>query len=223
MSGKLRYESQNNLPTSLFYSRSREKTYPFILGWVHPAHSRHSPLLIADVVSLTYSFKRENSPFLGTPEMSGKLRYECRLYLHTFTAPIALCSPIFSLLSCRSREKTIYTPLYPLPGNSRNEWQIEIWVANHFKIFYPYYIWSLSWTTYYLTMRNNPFGEKNNSTFSIALDDPSSILIKVLCIFAPTIIPTSLLTLLSYNAHTDLSNTTTMMMREKRILIILLN
>ena len=62
MSGKLRYEWQNNLPTSLFYSRSREKTYPFILGWVHPAHSLHSPLLVADVVSLLFSFKRENTP-----------------------------------------------------------------------------------------------------------------------------------------------------------------
>ena len=136
MSGKLRYEWQNNLPTSLFYSRSREKTYPFILGWVHPAHSLHSPLLVADVVSLLFSFKRENTPswelqkwvanwdmsadytctpsphpspfvrpyflswvvvqerklytrhytpFLGTPEMSGKLRYESQIILRYFT------------------------------------------------------------------------------------------------------------------------------------------
>ena len=126
MSGKLRYESQNNLPTSLFYSRSREKNIHFHLGFGAPCtfpafapfgrRCRLSSILVQE----------RKTPFLGTPEMSGKLRYECRLYLHTFTAPIALCSPIFSLLSCRSREKTIYTPLYPLPGNSRNEWQIEI-------------------------------------------------------------------------------------------------
>ena len=73
--------------------------------------------------------------------------------------------------------------------------------------------------TYYLNMQNNLFGEKNNSTFSIALGDPSSILTLILCIFALTIIPTSLLTLISYNAHPDLSNVTTTMTREKRILI----
>ena len=74
--------------------------------------------------------------------------------------------------------------------------------------------------TYYLNMQNNLFGEKNNSTFSIALGDPSSILTLILCIFARTIIPTSFLTLLLYNAHLYPSNVTTMMMtREKRILI----
>jgi hypothetical protein len=67
-------------------------------------------------------------------------------------------------------------------------------------------------------MQNNPVGETNNSTSSIALDDPSSILMKRLCIFALTIIPISFLILISYNVHPDLSNATTMT-REKRILI----
>jgi hypothetical protein len=66
-------------------------------------------------------------------------------------------------------------------------------------------------------MLNNPFGETNNSTYSIALDDPSSILMKRLCTFALTITPTSFLTLLLYNELLDLSNM--MMTREKRILI----
>jgi hypothetical protein len=69
-------------------------------------------------------------------------------------------------------------------------------------------------------MQNNRVGEKNSSAFSIALDDPSSISTKVLCIFVHTIIPTSFLILLSYNVHPDLLNAArTMMTREKRILI----
>ena len=139
------------------------------------------------------------------------------------TDPSPFGALIFSLELQLKRENYTHA-LFPLSGNSRNEWQIEIWVTNHFKIFCPYYIWSLSWTTYYLTMRNNPFGEKNNSTFSIALDDPSSISTKVLCIFALTIIPTSLLILLLYNAPFALlsNTTTTTTTTEKRILIWLL-
>ena len=139
---------------------------------------------------------------------------------HNCTRPFAFYSPYF-LSSVIVQERKLYTPLYPLPGNSRNEWQIEIWVTNHFKILCAYYTWSLSWTTYYLNIHNNPFGEKNSSTSSIALDVPSSISTNVLCIFALTIIPTSFLILLLYTRYPDLSNTT-MMMREKRILIWLL-
>ena len=125
---------------------------------------------------------------------------------------------IFSLEQQLKRENYTHT-IIPLSWEPRNDWQIEIWVANHFKILCAYYTSCLSWTTYYLNIQNNPFGEKNNSTFSIALDDPSSILMKKLCIFVRTIIPTSFLILLSYNAHLDLLIT---MKREKRILIWLL-
>jgi hypothetical protein len=65
-------------------------------------------------------------------------------------------------------------------------------------------------------MINNPFGEKNNFTFSIAPDDPSSILMKRLCIFALTIIHISFLILILYNGYALLL---IMMTREKRILI----
>jgi len=190
-----------------------------------PLH--HTLRLLAPLFSLLNNNSREKTihtplyPFLGTPEMSDKLRYEWRLYLHTFIASFAFSAPLFSLFSYRSREKTIYT-IIPLPGNSRNEWQIEIWVTNHFKILSPYYTWSPSWTTCYQPTQNNPFGETNNSTSSIALDDPSSISTKLLCIFAHTTIPTSFLILLLYNAHPELSNTTMTITREKRILIWLL-
>ena len=187
---------------------------------VREAHSYPSPLLFALVCLSSILVQERKYPFPGTPEMSDKLRYEWWLYLHPLHTSFAFLHTLFSLLSCRSREKTIHTPLYTLSGNSRNEWQIEIWVANRFKILCAYYIWSLSWTIYYYhIMQNNPVGETNNSSSSIALDDPSSILMKRLCIFARTIIPTSFLILLSYNAHLDLSN---MMTREKRILIWLL-
>jgi hypothetical protein len=156
--------------------------------------------------------------------MSDKLRYEWRLYLTPFTTPIAFLDTIFSLLNNNSREKTIHPyTIIPLSWGTRNEWQIEIWVTNHFKILSPYYTWSLSWTTYYyLTIHDNPFGEKNSSAYSIAPDDPSSILMKRLCIFAHTIIPTSFLIHISCNALQDLSNIMTTMTREKRILIWLL-
>ena len=170
-------------------------------------------------VSLLYSFKRENIPFLGVQkwvtnwDMSGD--YTCTPLLHS--------SPFvrhYFLSWTTTQERKLHTPLLPLSGNSRNEWQIEIWVTNHFKILSAYYTWTLSWTTYYyLTIPNNPFGEKNNYTFSIALGDPSSISTNVLCIFALTIIPTSFPILLLYNGYALLSTTMT---REKRILIWLL-
>ena len=138
---------------------------------------------------------------------------------HTNPSPFGAL--IFSLEQQLKRENYTHT-LYPFSGNSRNEWQIEIWVTNHFKILCLYYTWSLSSTTYYLTTQNNPVGETNSSTFSIALDDPSSILMKRLCIFAPTITPTSFLIRISYNTLQDLSNMIMTTTREKRILIWLL-
>ena len=185
-------------PTMAPYHRSRKQLYTLA-----PWHRARSALIpIATFVPLlplsSILVQERKCPFTGSPEMSDKLRYEWRLYLHTFTTPFAFWHTLFSLFSYRSREKTIHPPLYPLSGKSRNEWQIEIWVTNHFKILSTYYTWSLSWTTYYyLNIHNNPFGEKNNSSFSIALDDPSSILTKLLCIFAHTIIPISFLTLIS--------------------------
>ena len=152
--------------------------------------------------------------------MSDKSIYEWWLYLHPLHTYIAFLDTIFSLLNNNSREKTIHPyTIIPLSGGTRNEWQIEIWVTNHFKILSPYYTWCLSWTTYYLTIQNNPFGETNSSASSIAPDDPYSILMKRLCIFAHTIIPTSFLIHISCNALLDLSN---IMTREKRILIWLL-
>jgi hypothetical protein len=136
-----------------------------------------------------------------------------------FTHPSPFWRPYF-LSWVLVQERKLYTHILPLYWDFRNEWQIEIWVANHFKILSAYYIWTLSWTTYYITIINNPFGEKNSSTFSIALDDPSSISTKILCIFALTTIHISFPTLLLYTAFALLF---TPMMREKRILIILLN
>ena len=180
---------------SLLSYHSRKNIYPWILTGCAKRTYTHR-LFVPPCPSLLYIRSREKIyPFLGTPEMSDKLRYEWRLYLHTFIAHFAFCPPYF-LSSVIVQERKTYTPLYPLPGNSRNEWQIEIWVTNHFKILCAYYTWSLSWTTYYLNIHNNLFGEKNSSTFSIALDVPSSISTKALCTFAHIIIPISFLTLI---------------------------
>jgi len=216
-------------PTNTSFSLERhvqERTiYSWILTGCNADRNTHRPF-VRPCPSLLYIRSREKIPpswgvqkWVVNWDMSGNTLTPFHRCIYTC---IAFCSPLFSLLSCRSREKTIHTPLYPLSGKSRNEWQIEIWVANHFKILSSYYTWSLSWTIYYyLTMQNNPVGETNNSTSSIALDDPSSISTKVLCIFVHTIIPTSFLILISYNAHLNLSNATTMT-RKKRILIWLL-
>ena len=197
----------------------QERTiYSWILTGCNADRNTHRPF-VRPCPSLLYIRSREKislswevQKWVTNRDMSDD--YTCTLHhIHRILAPL-----IFSLEQQLKREN--YTPtIIPLPGNSRNEWQIEIWVANHFKILCAYYTWSPSWTTYCHRMQNNPFGEKNNSTSSIALDDPSSILTKLLCIFAHTIIPTSFPILLLYNAHPDLSNT---MKREKRILIWLL-
>jgi hypothetical protein len=90
-------------------NRSRKNTiYSCTLTSCAKRTYTHRPFSSPLSVSLLYSFKREKIPLLGSPEMSGKLRYECRLYLHPFTTPIAFWHPLFSLLSCRSREKTIH-------------------------------------------------------------------------------------------------------------------
>ena len=61
-------------------------------------------------VSLLYSFKRENIPFLGSPEMSDKLRYESRLYLHQLHTSFAFLSAlIFSLELSFKRENYTHT------------------------------------------------------------------------------------------------------------------
>jgi len=170
--------------------------------------------------SLFYTSSREKIyPYWGVQkwvanwDMSAD--YTCTPSPH----PSPFFTLIFSLEQQLKRENYTQT-IIPLSGKSRNEWQIEIWVANHFKILSSYYTWTLSWTTYYYhTMQNNHVGETNSSTSSIALDDPSSILMKRLCIFAHTIIHISLLILLLYNGYALLF---IMMTREKRILIWLL-
>jgi len=186
---------------------SRENIIPCYLA--HIAYSRNEWQIEIWVTihppyfSLILLLKRENIPFHLDPVRGAH------------SHPSSFIHPYF-LSSVIVQERKLYT----LSRKSRNEWQIEIWVANHFKILYTYYTWSLSWTTYYLTMQNKPFGEKNNSIYSIALDDPSSILMKRLCIFARTIIPTSFLILILYNAHLDPSNVMTMLTREKNLILI---
>jgi hypothetical protein len=93
------------------------KHIPFHLDRVHPPHSRHSHLLGA-YLCLSYIHDQERKyPLLGSPEMSGKLRYECRLYLHPFTTPIAFCSPYF-LSSVVVQERKLYTRHYtPFRGS----------------------------------------------------------------------------------------------------------
>jgi hypothetical protein len=194
-------------------TRSRKNYILLNLDRVQCRQEHPSPLSVSSL----YSFKREN-----TLSWEARNEWQIEIWVPTILAPLHHTHRlIFSLEQQLKRENytPAPTPLYTLPGNSRNEWQIDIWVTNHFKILYPYYTWTLSWTTYYLTTQNNPDGEKNNSAFSIALDDPSSILMKRLCIFAPTIIHISFLILILCNAHPHLS---TMITREKRILIWLL-
>ena len=204
---------------NLLLQERQKIPYPWTLTSCAKRTHTSSPFCSPFSVSLLYSFKRENIPswelqkWVTNWDMSDD--YTCTHCTH----PSPFWHTYF-LSSVIVQERKLYTPLFSLSGNSRNEWQIEIWVTNHFKILCHYYTWTLSWTTYYLTTQNNPVGETNSSTFSIAPDDPSSISIKLLCIFALTIIPTSFLTLLLYNARTDLSNM--MMTREKRILIWLL-
>jgi hypothetical protein len=87
----LRYEWQNNLPLSLFSYRSREKNIPFHLDRVHPPHSRHSlfchpPYFLSSVIVQERKlYTRHYTPFLGSPEMSGKLRYESQIILRYYT------------------------------------------------------------------------------------------------------------------------------------------
>jgi hypothetical protein len=81
-----------------------------------------SPFLFA-LVRLSYILVQERKyTFPGTPEMSDKLRYEWRLYLHPFTTPIAFLVPIFSLLNYNSREKTIHTYTIIPPFLAAQKW-----------------------------------------------------------------------------------------------------
>ena len=156
-------------------------------------------------------------------------------------APIAFRWARFSLLSCLPREKTTDTHYSPFLGSPemsdklRYEW--HCWAdartndgnarTNDSRavqtILLHYCIWNLNVCLCPCPAQtlNNTFGAKNSSTFSTAPDDPSSISTKVLCIFAHTIIPTSLLILLLYNAPFALlsNTTTTTTTTEKRILI----
>ena len=206
------------------YHRSSKQLYTLA-----PWHRARSALIpIATFVplspSLFYTRSREKISLYWESRNEWQIEIWVTSILAHLHHTLRLFWTLYFLSWTTTQERKLYThtPLYPLSGKSRNEWQIEIWVANHFKILSTYYTWSLSWTTYYyLNIHNNPFGEKNNSSFSIALDDPSSILTKLLCIFAHTIIPISFLTRISYSARPDLSNATTMT-TEKRILIWLL-
>jgi len=96
---------------------------------------------------------------------------------------------------------------YSFPRDLRNEWQIEIWVALHDgrtderwthgrttadavqTILLDYSIWTLNVCLCPSPAQtlNNTFGAKNSSTFSIALDDPSSIWTNIPCTCALTI------------------------------------
>jgi hypothetical protein len=109
----------------IFCYRSRKNTIHSctLTSCAKRTHTHH-PVWSPFHVSLLYSFKRENTPFLGTPEMSDKLRYEWQYVntlqpVHSHTSPF--WSSIFSLFSYHSREKTYilhYTPFRGSPEMS---------------------------------------------------------------------------------------------------------
>ena len=78
---------------------------------VREAHSYPSPLLFPSLPLSSILVQERKYPFTGSPEMSDKLRYEWRLYLHTFTTPFAFFGHyIFSLEQQLKREN--YTPIH---------------------------------------------------------------------------------------------------------------
>ena len=106
----------------------------YTLASLHPARSALIPfcLFLPPCPSLLYSFKRENIPFLGSPEMSDKLRYESRLYLHQLHTSFAFFTPYF-LSWVVVQERKLYTHQHhytPFLGTQemsdklRYEWQI---------------------------------------------------------------------------------------------------
>ena len=110
----------------------QERTLYTLASW-HRARSAlhtHLPFCSPLSVSLLYSFKRENIPFLGVQkwvtnwDMSGD--YTCTPSPH----PSLFWHPLFSLLNNNSREKTTYTIIPPFLGTQemsdklRYEWQI---------------------------------------------------------------------------------------------------
>ena len=123
------HPTNGTLSSSLLSNSFKIELYT-LASW----HRARSALIALDIfvppsLSLFYIRSREKIPLLGSPEMSDKSRYEWRLYLHP-SHILRLLTPLFSLFSYHSREKTIHPPLYPFLGTPemsdklRYEWQI---------------------------------------------------------------------------------------------------
>ena len=114
------HPTNGTLSSSLLSNSFKIELYT-LASW----HRARSALIALDIfvppsLSLFYIRSREKIPLLGSPEMSDKSRYEWRLYLHP-SHILRLLTPLFSLFSYHSREKTYilhYTPFRGSPEMS---------------------------------------------------------------------------------------------------------
>ena len=120
--------TNGTLSSSLLIYRSRKKHYILLnLDRVHTTHSRHSPPLIALPRLSSILVQERKYPFLGSPEMSGELRYEWQYvntippaHLHMHRLLFAL---IFSLELSFKRENYTHAIIPPFG-------EVQKWVAN---------------------------------------------------------------------------------------------
>ena len=97
-----------------------------IYSWIFTGQcsvGTHLRLFVRLSPSLFYTRSREKIPFPGSPEMSDKLRYEWRLYLHTLITPFAFWRPYF-LSWTTTQERKLYTRIIPPFG------ELQKWVTN---------------------------------------------------------------------------------------------
>ena len=116
------------------------------------------------------------SPFLGSPEMSDKLRYEWHCW--------AGRTHVRTMCDVRTNDGwTHVRTMCDARTNDAHAVQTILWY---------YYIWTLNVCLCPCPAQtlNNTFGAKNSSTFSTAPDDPSSIWTNIHCTCALTIIHT---------------------------------
>ena len=83
----------------------------------------HFAFLYALVRLSSILVQERKYPFLGTPEMSDKSRYEWRLYLHPLHRPFAFWHPYF-LSWTTTQERKLYTRIIPPFG------ELQKWVTN---------------------------------------------------------------------------------------------
>ena len=116
MSGKSTYEWQIDQPISLFLFCSRETNTFLREGTPIADPSPTHPLLAHHHFSIPFLFKRENTPSWEGASIADTSPTHPLLAHHHFSLPFLF-----------KREKTSY--IHHI-GHSRNEWQIDIWVAN---------------------------------------------------------------------------------------------